>query len=287
LAAWEPRPASADLVSAVSTVLDEYRDYLPLTLRQVFYRLVGAHGYAKDERAYDRLIETANRARRAGLIPFDAIRDDGAQTVEPDGWSDPEGFWQAVRDGAEHYRRHLQDGQPEHVELWIETGGMVPQAAQVAGSYGVPVFSGGGFDSLTAKHDAALRFCARDATTVVLHVGDHDPSGLSILDSAAADIDAFCRDYGRSDSVYFRRIAVTEAQIQRYSLATAPQKPNDRRGERMAATVQAEALAPDQLAGDIRAAIEAALDLNLLEQVQLQSKAERQAILAELDARTV
>ena len=29
-------------------------DYLPLTVRQVFYRLVGAHGYDKTERAYER-----------------------------------------------------------------------------------------------------------------------------------------------------------------------------------------------------------------------------------------
>ena len=32
-------------------------DHLSLTIRQIFYRLVGAHGYEKTEQAYDRLIE--------------------------------------------------------------------------------------------------------------------------------------------------------------------------------------------------------------------------------------
>jgi len=32
-------------------------DAWPLTIRQIFDRLVGAHGYEKTEQAYDRLIE--------------------------------------------------------------------------------------------------------------------------------------------------------------------------------------------------------------------------------------
>ena len=45
------------LLVPVNAVLHEYADHLPLTIRQIFYRLVGAHGYEKTEQAYDRLIE--------------------------------------------------------------------------------------------------------------------------------------------------------------------------------------------------------------------------------------
>jgi hypothetical protein len=45
--------------------VDEYEAQLPLTVRQIFYRLVGDHGYEKTERAYSRLTEHLVRACRA------------------------------------------------------------------------------------------------------------------------------------------------------------------------------------------------------------------------------
>ena len=76
-APWSPRPETLELIARVNAVLGEYEDHLPLTLRQIFYRLVGAHGYEKTERAYERLGEHLVRARRAGLVSMEAIRDDG------------------------------------------------------------------------------------------------------------------------------------------------------------------------------------------------------------------
>ena len=65
-------------------MLDEYADYLPLTIRQVFYRLVATREYEKSEPAYKRLMEMLGRARRGGVVPFDAIRDDsGHQPHRP------------------------------------------------------------------------------------------------------------------------------------------------------------------------------------------------------------
>ena len=89
---WTPAPESVVLLDQVNAILDEYRAYLPLTIRQVFYRLVGAHGYEKTERAYTRLSELMNRARRARIISMNAIRDDGGQKIEPVMWRDEEDF---------------------------------------------------------------------------------------------------------------------------------------------------------------------------------------------------
>ena len=47
---WTPQATTVALLAQVDAVLDEYRDHLPLTCRQVFYRLVGTVGYAKDEK---------------------------------------------------------------------------------------------------------------------------------------------------------------------------------------------------------------------------------------------
>src|SRR5690349_18824370 len=91
-APWAPRGAALDLVAAIKDVLAEYREYLPLTARQVFYRLVGTVGYEKTEPGYKRLCEVLNRARRARLIPFEAIRDDGFRRAGPIAWDGPEAF---------------------------------------------------------------------------------------------------------------------------------------------------------------------------------------------------
>src|SRR5262245_5088760 len=76
-APWSPQEATLQLLDQGRSVLTEYAEHLPLTLRQIFYRLVGAHGYEKTENAYERLGEHLNRARRARLIGMDSIRDDG------------------------------------------------------------------------------------------------------------------------------------------------------------------------------------------------------------------
>ena len=56
-ALWSPHGATLQLLEQVRAVLVEYEDHLPLTIRQIFYRLVGAYNYEKTERAYARLCE--------------------------------------------------------------------------------------------------------------------------------------------------------------------------------------------------------------------------------------
>lgn len=154
-----------------------------------------------------------------------------------------------------------------------------------ADAYGVPVYSSGGFDSVTAKHDAAERFAGRvrgGQTVTVLHVGDFDPSGCAIVDAAAADVVAFCEAYG--GAVTFSRLAVTPEQILAHGLPTAPQKRADRRGPRMAETVQAEALDPATLAGVVRAAIIARMDTAQYRAVLAREHIDRAAIEARMGA---
>lgn len=222
LAPWTPYAKNRALLDQVAAVLEEYAAYLPLTIRQVFYRLVGAHGYPKDDRAYGRLCEMMVRARRAELIPFDAIRDDGVSEYWPAGFHGVPGFWRSVERRAQDYRRVRTDGQPVALELWCEAGGMVPQLVRASEIYGVPVFSSGGFDSLTAKYDTAERIARENRPTVVVSVGDLDPSGVSIFESFAEDVGALAADLGCEDDPEFVRAAVTREQVERFNLPTAP-----------------------------------------------------------------
>ena len=145
-ASWNPQTNAQALLAQVDDVLKEYAEHLPLTCRQVFYRLVGAHSFEKTERAYARLCETLNRARRARLISMDAIRDDGGHSVMPSAWEGAEDFLSAVSSQADHLILDRTAGQRIRLIVMCEAAGMVPQLARVAEPYGLPVISSGGFE---------------------------------------------------------------------------------------------------------------------------------------------
>jgi len=202
-APWRPQAKTEALLEDVRAVLEEYAEHLPITGRQLFYRLVGRFEYPKDERSYERLLNALNLGRRSGLIPFESIRDDGATCESPSAFYGLPHFWQAVRGAAAGYRRDRLEGQPRHVEVWCEAGGMVPQLARVADPFGIAVYSSGGFDSLTVKRDAAVRLGSAGRPAIILHVGDFDPSGCAIVDSLAEDVRAMMADLGNGEPVAF------------------------------------------------------------------------------------
>ncbi|MET8629926.1 hypothetical protein ABZW30_40450 [Kitasatospora sp. NPDC004669] len=126
---------------------------------------------AKIERDYKRMCEYVGMARRSGRIPWDAIRDDTQIAVEaPLSFTGPGDFFAAVEAAVDDYRVDRQAGQPVRLELWCETAGMAPQLAKIGAEFGIACFSGGGFDGLAGKHDAAMRAIAGGAKTRILHV---------------------------------------------------------------------------------------------------------------------
>jgi len=256
-APWAPRGTTLELLEQVRGVLDEYEDYLPLTIRQIFYRLVGAHNYEKTERAYGRLCEHLNRARRARIIPMASIRDDGGVSSSPVSWDSAEQFMRTIREMAADFTLDRSAGQKTRLVVDCEATGMVPQLERVAHPLGVTVISSGGFDSTTERHRFAAGLADHDRATEVLDIGDHDPSGAHKFLAMMEDIQAFTRELG--GEVAFTRLAVTPAQITQFGLETAPPKATDKRAFR-GRTCQAEALAPDVLASILREAIEARID---------------------------
>lgn len=260
---YKPNAKTRDLLEQAQAVLDEYRDYWPLTCRQIFYRMVGAHGYDKTEAAYGRLCHHLANARRGKLIPFDAIRDDGVTTYSLGHFDDRDSFLRHVRHLGERYKRNRLTAQGVHMEVWCEAAGMLPQLHRVAEWFSVPVYSSGGFDSLTAKKRLADRICDMEKQAVILHLGDFDPSGVSIFDSVAADVIAFVeadKPHGLV-SVEFERVALTREQVQHYGLPEAPAKATDSRSKGwQGGTCQLEALPPDVIAGILKAAIERRID---------------------------
>jgi hypothetical protein len=153
----KPQRRTLVRLDAVREILRQYAEYLPLTLRQIFYRLVGIGELDKSENEYSNLCEMLNRARRARMIPMSSIRDDGfiGGTGIYVGYSDTADFISGVQGAFNDYARDRQEGQDRRIVLLCEAGGMVPQLERVANPYGVAVKSSGGFDSVTVKHGIA------------------------------------------------------------------------------------------------------------------------------------
>jgi hypothetical protein len=179
-AEWKPQQATQQIMNQVQEVLAQYRAHWPLTIRQIFYRLVGVHGFAKTEQAYDRLIDYMGRARRSRMIPMEAIRDDGTTRQDGEGWYDQDHFIRSVVAQAEQYARDKTARQATRVMILVEAAGMLPQIVRAVGSYGLPVISSSGFDSLTMKYELAQDIIEDGRPTAVLHIGDLDPSGVCI-----------------------------------------------------------------------------------------------------------
>ena len=90
-APWKPQSDTLALLDTVRAILTDYEDELPLTVRQIFYRMV-SQGYSKTEQAYKSLADKLNRARRAELISWQAIRDDGFAIHQRDSFAnEPQG----------------------------------------------------------------------------------------------------------------------------------------------------------------------------------------------------
>jgi hypothetical protein len=116
---------------------------------------------------------------------------------------------------------------------------------------------------------------------VVLHIGDHDPSGVSMFLAFLEDVEAFVRELGGQAT--FTRLAVTPAQIREYRLPTAPPKATDNRAF-SGQTCQAEALPPDVLANILRTAIEERVDQRVLDRVLRQERRIRRELIKKFEA---
>lgn len=281
-AEWNPKPEALHWVRATNEVLDQYRDYWPLSVRQLFYRLVAAYDYPKSEAAYNKLTGYLSRARRAGLLPWRAIRDGGqGKGLGAFFYKGADDFEQSIKDAAAGMMLNRQKGQENVIELWCEAGGMVPILSGIARPYSARVNTGGGYDSVTAKHQLAVRVrdrAKRGKRTLVLHVGDFDGSGEDMCDVLRDDtmhmvvsqISAAAREddagkwapasiiavaRGERDAVgdfvdwaleHFtvERIALTGQQVIDRAVETAPPKPTDSRTARF---VERNAWVADEL----------------------------------------
>lgn len=282
---WKPYSVSLKRLEIIHAVLREYVAHLPLTMRQVFYRAVGKHGYDKSEPAYERLLYTSAKGRRARLIDFAAIRDDGVTAEAPFKFDGPDDFRDYVMDVAGDYQSLRQFGQARILLVLVEAAGMVPQLGRVSKPLGVQARSCGGYDSVTEKHRLARWIARSDRPVTILHVGDLDPSGEDMFANLSLDLAAFIEDmepwHDPDEWLEMVRVAVTREQADAMNLPTAAPKTDDKRSAKFKGrTVQCEAIPPDVLSQIVRDAIVSRLDMDVFNRNLAAEEEEREQIKA-------
>ena len=237
---YNPREKTMVVLWRVQDILREYADDLPLTLRQIFYRLVALDVIDKTENAYDSLGGYLRRARRASLledrgntpyIPFSALRDDSTSTSTPLFYAGRGEFMRSTLDRAKSFKLDRQKGQKQIIEIWCEAAGLIPTLFQLAAPYSISVYSSGGVDGITPKHNLALRVRDRakqGVMTRILHVGDFDPTGEMMYRVLSEDVATMAYQLtGSADWYRVERVALTDVQIIDRNVITAPPKPLD------------------------------------------------------------
>jgi hypothetical protein len=297
---WKPNQKSLILLGQVQNILREYADYLPLTVRQIYYRMIAAFKHPKGDTFKNALYELLVNARRAKRIDFGMIRDDGIQGG---------GGWYGLEDHLEYcdsalldFKTDQQLYQAVRMEAWTESAGMLPQVQRVCDEYAIPAYSCGGFNSLTSirqivdtviqEERGRIEAGLPGRKTVLLHLGDWDPSGVSMLERIDEDVSAFLAEDLPGVEFIVVQVALTEKQIEDEKLPAEPLLTNDQRSKAWKRVDESgrkvkwelEALPPNLIASLLREQIEAHID-PVMREVVLDGERLERAVLKSLPGR--
>jgi hypothetical protein len=114
------------------------------------------------------------------------------------------------------------------VEVWYEKDALMGVFERVAQNYRIPSFSCRGYTSDSEVWSGAQRLRAigrKNKDIVILHFGDHDPSGIDMT----RDIGDRLRLFGAPRTLDIRRLALNMDQVEEYDPPPNPAKETDSR----------------------------------------------------------
>jgi hypothetical protein len=258
-----------------------FKTYRPMTVRQVFYRLVVQGTIEKTEAEYQgTVIRLLTEMRLDGSIPFNWIVDESRRTRTTATF---ENVADALKDCAKYYRRSALRECDDYIEVWSEKEALAGIIWDVAGDYDVPVVVSKGMPSLTQLYGSAVQIARADDAGKRTHIyqfGDHDPSGVLIPQTIERRLYELCEQLDCCPPT-IERIALTEEQIATHNLPTRPTK---REGNRHANgfvgdSVELDALPPNALRELVRDCIERHIPPWQLDALRAAEESERETLL--------
>lgn len=213
------------VIEQAQGIVEEYRqDGLRLTLRQLYYQFVARDLLGNNMRAYNRLKGIVSDARLAGLLDWDSIEDRTRALVSRARWDSPQ---EIVLATSRQYHMDMWETQPRRVEVWIEKEALSGVFERVCRRLDVPFFACRGYTSQSEMWRAGQRLRAhkeeKGQPSVVVHFGDHDPSGMDMTRDVEDRLSLFGAD------VEVRRVALNMDQVEEYDPPPNPAKESDSR----------------------------------------------------------
>ena len=213
------------LLSLANQIIAEYDNQgFDLTLRQLYYQLVARDIIPNKQSEYKRLGQIISDARRAGVVDWGAIVD-RTRSLK----SNP--HWDTIADILETTEHAFQVDkwaeQKYRPEVWVEKDALIGVVARACEPLDVAYFACRGYSSDSEMWRAACRcndyYFDQDQQLHLIHLGDHDPSGIDMTRDIEDRFQLFNAD------VTVARIALNLDQIEKYKPPPNPAKKTDSR----------------------------------------------------------
>ena len=195
-----------------------------LTVRQLYYQLVARDVIENTQKSYKRVTSIANDARLAGLMDWDAIEDRTRSFVRRQRWENGKHLMNAA---ANSYHIDMWKRQARRVFVIIEKEALVGVLTPTCNKLDTPILAARGYPSCTVLRDFAIEDIlpsVDEQDITVLHLGDHDPSGIDMTRDLTDRISLFCRQ-----PVELVRLALTMEQVEARQPPPNPAKTTDSR----------------------------------------------------------
>ncbi len=256
---YTPRKFSSgntEVIDDANKIIEEYRNQgFILTLRQLYYQFVARGLIPNLQSEYKRLGSVINDGRLAGLIDWESIEDRTRHVRETAHWSSPSDI---IGSCANQFSIDKWASQPCRVEVWIEKDALLGVIEPACVDLDVPYFACRGYSSQSELWRAGKRFIghldnAQDV--IVLHFGDHDPSGMDMTRDNRDRLSMFT-----GENVEVMRLALNMDQVEEFNPPPNPAKITDTRAnayimEFGSDSWELDALEPAVIDGLIRKAV--------------------------------
>lgn len=265
------RRTKGEMVKLRETIYAVIEADHPMTVRQVFYRLVSMGMIEKTETEYNRTVGRLLMEMRLDYdLPFEWIADNSRWMRKPRSHSSLKDMLEITTDA---YRRALWPDQDAYVEIWLEKEALAGVFYLITAQWDVPLMVTRGYPSISFLYEAAEEILDQDNDVHLYYFGDYDPSGVHIPQNIRQRLEEFGAHFE------FTRVAITPEIIEDYDLPTRPTKRSDTRARSFTGeSVELDALPPAVLREMVENCIIEHVDGEALEKTQIAERSERELL---------
>ena len=225
---------SLTLIKQVNAIIAEYLGAgYRLTVRQLYYQLVQRAIVENTLKSYKRVASLINDAKMAGLIDWDIIEDRTREFIRNSRWESGKSILESV---AAQFHMDMWANQPKRVFVIVEKEALAGVLERPCREYDMPLLAARGYPSGTVLREFSisdLMSCiAEKQKPVILHFGDHDPSGMDMSRDLSERFTTFITgSVGNGDmgGRAFQRLALNMPQIEELNPPPNPAKQSDAR----------------------------------------------------------